>query len=80
MKKLIYVALVIVSAGALSSFTMKHGTAVAKHDTVSGKTALGTADGKTALGTADGKTALGTADARRAANRASDRTALATAD
>jgi hypothetical protein len=80
MKKLIYVALVIVSAGALSSFTVKHGTAVAKHDTVADRTALGTADSRTALGTADSRTALGTADAKKAANRASDRTALGTAD
>ena len=71
MKKLIYVALVILSTGALSAFTLKSDTAVvAKHDTVTDKKDLGTADDKKELGTADAhkrsttndKKELGTAD------------------
>jgi hypothetical protein len=80
MKKLIYVSFLVLSAGALSSFTMKNDTAAAKHDTVADRTSLGTADDRTSLGTADDRTSLGTADARRAKNHASDRTSLGTAD
>ncbi len=79
MKKLIYVTLLVASTAALSSFTMKNDS-VAKHDTVSDKTILGTADDKTILGTADDKTILGTADARKASNHANDKTILGTAD
>jgi hypothetical protein len=78
MKKLIYVALVVLSAGALSSFTVKKGTNDSKHDTVATKTQLGTADTKTQLGTADTKTQLGTADAK--SKVAHDKTQLGTAD
>ena len=79
MKKLIYVALLVLTTGALSAFTMKSDTVAAKHDTVADRTALGTADDRTALGTADDRTALGTADAQKA-KHVSDRTALGTAD
>ena len=79
MKKLIYVTLVVLSAGALSSFTVKKDTAKAKHDTVADRTPLGTADDRTPLGTADDRTPLGTADARKA-KVAHDRTQLGTAD
>jgi hypothetical protein len=79
MKKLIYATLLIASTAALSSFTMKNDS-VAKHDTVSDKTILGTADDKTILGTADDKTILGTADAKKAANHSNDKTILGTAD
>ncbi|MDB5025030.1 MAG: hypothetical protein JWP78_2785 [Mucilaginibacter sp.] len=71
MKKLIYVALLVLSTGALSAFTMKNDTAVAKHDTVADRTILGTADDRTILGTAD---------AKKAAKHSSDRTILGTAD
>ncbi len=66
MKKLIYVTLVVLSAGALSSFTVKKDSAKAKHDTVAERTQVGTADERTPLGTADDRTPLGTADARKA--------------
>src|SRR5258706_13319834 len=79
MKKLIYVALLVLSTGALSAFAMKNDTVAAKHDTVADRTSLGTADDRTSLGTADDRTSLGTADAKRA-KLASDRTSLGTAD
>jgi hypothetical protein len=47
MKKVIFAALVILSTGVLSAFTLKNDTAVAtKHDTVSDKKELATADAK----------------------------------
>ena len=70
MKKLIYVALLVLTTGALSAFTMKNDTVVAKHDTVADRTSLGTADDRTSLGTADAKRA----------KLSSDRTSLGTAD
>jgi hypothetical protein len=79
MKKLIYVALLVLTTGTLSAFTMKSDTVTAKHDTVADRTQLGTADDRTQLGTADDRTQLGTADARRA-KHTSDRTQLGTAD
>ena len=81
MKKLIYVALVILSAGSLSAFTLKSDTAVvAKHDTVTDKKDLGTADDKKDLGTADDKKDLGTADAKTKHNITNDKKDLGTAD
>jgi len=72
MKKLIFATLLVVSTGALSAFTLKTDTTVAKHDTVADRKDLGTADDRKDLGTADSKTApkhttndrkdLGTAD------------------
>ena len=62
MKKLIYVTLVVLSAGALSSFTtVKKDSAKTKHDTVDSRTQLGTADARSAK-VAHDKTQLGTAD------------------
>ena len=79
MKKLIYVTLVVLSAGALSSFTVKKDSAKAKHDTVAERTQLGTADERTQLGTADERTQLGTADAKKS-KVAHDKTQVGTAD
>jgi hypothetical protein len=79
MKKLIYVTLVVLGVGTLSSFTLKKDSAATKHDTVAGKTQLGTADEKGMLGTADEKGMLGTADAKKA-KVAHDQTQLGTAD
>jgi hypothetical protein len=81
MKKVIYVALVILSAGALSSFTLKSDTVAVKYDTVADKKDLGTADDKKDLGTADDKKDLGTADARTSKhNITNDKKDLGTAD
>jgi hypothetical protein len=89
MKKTIYVTLVILSVGALSSFTtVKKDLSKSKHDTVASRTSLGTADSRTSLGTADSRTSLGTADSRislgtadvRNAKVAHDKTQLGTAD
>ena len=79
MKKLIYVTLVVLSAGALSSFTVKKDSAKAKHDTVAERTQVGTADERTQVGTADERTQVGTADAKKS-KVAHDRTQLGTAD
>ncbi|WP_426668125.1 hypothetical protein ACPPVU_18650 [Mucilaginibacter sp. McL0603] len=80
MKKLIYVTLVVLSAGALSSFTtIKKDSAKSKHDTVASRTSLATADSRTSLATADSRTSLATADAR-SAKVAHDKTQLGTAD
>ncbi len=47
MKKLILAALIVVSTGVLSAFTIKSDTSVAtKHDTVSDRKELATADAK----------------------------------
>ena len=47
MKKVILAALVILSTGVLSAFTVKNNTAVTtKHDTVSDRIQLATADAK----------------------------------
>ncbi|MGZ3750648.1 MAG: hypothetical protein ACXVB0_15085 [Mucilaginibacter sp.] len=72
MKKVIFAALILLGTGALSAFTLKTDTVVAKHDTVADRKDLGTADDRKDLGTADAKTSpkhttndrkdLGTAD------------------
>ena len=80
MKKLIYVALVILSTATLSAFTLKSDTVVTKHDTVTDKKDLGTADDKKDLGTADDKKDLGTADARTTHDITNDKKDLGTAD
>ncbi len=77
MKKVIYVALLVVSTVAFSSF--KNDKTVAKHDTVADRTSLGTGDDRTSLGTGDDRTSLGTGDARKA-KLANDRTSLGTGD
>jgi hypothetical protein len=70
MKKLIFAALIVVSTGILSAFTLKNDTAVAtKHDTVSDRKELATADARKELATADAKN-----------HAKSDRKELATAD
>ena len=68
MKKVIYVALLVVSTVAFSSF--KNDKTVAKHDTVADRTSLGTGDDRTSLGTGDA----------RKAKLANDRTSLGTGD
>jgi hypothetical protein len=78
MKKLIFAALLLASAGVVSAVTVKHNT-VAKYDTVADKKDLGTADDKKDLGTADDKKDLGTADARKHSTTA-DKKDLGTAD
>jgi hypothetical protein len=81
MKKLIYVSLVVLSAGALSSFTLKSDTVAVKYDTVADKKDLGTADDKKDLGTADDKKDLGTADAKTVKHSTTnDKKDLGTAD
>ena len=78
MKKVILAALLLASAGALSSFTVKTDTAALKHS-VSDKKELGTADDKKELGTADDKKELGTADAHKRSTT-NDKKELGTAD
>jgi hypothetical protein len=79
MKKVIFVALLVLSTGSLSAFTVKGDTTVAKHDTVSDRKDLGTADDRKDLGTADDRKDLGTADAKTA-RHTNDRKDLGTAD
>jgi len=65
MKKVILAALVILSTGVLSAFTLKNDTAVAtKHDTVSDRKELSTADAKTSPkhNTTNDRKELSTAD------------------
>ena len=64
MKKVILAAMLLASAGALSSFTLKGDTAGIKR-TVSDKRDLGQADDKRDLGQADDKRDLGQADAHK---------------
>jgi hypothetical protein len=64
MKKVILAAMLLASAGALSSFTIKNDTATVKR-TVSDKKDLGTIDDKKDLGTIDDKKDLGTIDAHK---------------
>ena len=71
MKKLIFAALLLVSTGALSAFTIKNDTASARKE-------LATADARKELATADARKELATADAKNHAK--SDRKELATAD
>jgi hypothetical protein len=78
MKKVILAAMLLASAGAMSSFTVKGDTATIKR-TVSDKRDLGTADDKRDLGTADDKRDLGTADARKRTTT-NDKRDLGTAD
>lgn len=78
MKKLIYVATLVLSTVALSSFTFDSG--VAKHDTVSDRKDLATADDRKDLATADDRKDLATADARKSPKHTQDRKDLATAD
>ncbi|MGZ3750890.1 MAG: hypothetical protein ACXVIY_04525 [Mucilaginibacter sp.] len=78
MKKVILAAMLLASAGALSSFTIKNDTATVKR-TVSDKKDLATADDKKDLATADDKKDLATADAHRR-NTTNDKKDLATAD
>jgi hypothetical protein len=66
MKKLIFAALVVVSTGILSAFTLRNDTAVVtKHDTTSDRIGLGTADAKQTAhkhATNNDRIGLGTAD------------------
>jgi hypothetical protein len=66
MKKLIFAALVVVSTGILSAFTLKNDTAVVtKHDTTSDRVGLGSADAKQVAhkhATTNDRVGLGSAD------------------
>jgi|GEM_PF-2566513 len=80
MKKVILASLMAACVVVgLSSFTVKHDTAVAKH-MVADKKDIGTADNKKDIGTADNKKDIGTADNKKDIGTADNKKDIGTAD
>ena len=80
MKKLIYVSMLVVSAGALSSFTTKHDTVATKQGVTTDRVGIGHADDRVGIGHADDRVGIGHADDRVGIGHADDRVGIGHAD